>query len=192
MISSTPVIQQVSVPRQVCGSQQVQVQRPNSGAGAALGAIAGGAIGAATGRGREGAAAAVVGAIGGAVIGNAVEGTPPLEERTVQNCVVQNVYENRTVAYNVVYEFAGKQYAVQMPSDPGPKIALQVMPAGSTFSGSANAPASPPAPVYAPAPVVITQQVEPYYYVRPYYPPPVMLEFGYGYWGWGHHHRDWR
>lgn len=39
-------------------------------------------------------------------------------------------YENRTVAYNVVYEYAGKQYAVQMPNDPGPSIQLQLTPVG--------------------------------------------------------------
>ena len=45
VISSTPVIQQVAVPRQVCNNQPMVVQQPNSGAGAVLGAIAGGLLG---------------------------------------------------------------------------------------------------------------------------------------------------
>ena len=34
VISSTPVIQQVGVPRQVCNTEQIVVQQPKSGAGA--------------------------------------------------------------------------------------------------------------------------------------------------------------
>ena len=43
VISSVAVIQQVAVPRQVCSTQQVMVEHPRSGAGALLGAVAGGA-----------------------------------------------------------------------------------------------------------------------------------------------------
>ena len=45
VISTTPVMQQVGVPRQVCTTEQVAVQAPKSGTGALIGAIAGGAIG---------------------------------------------------------------------------------------------------------------------------------------------------
>jgi uncharacterized protein YcfJ len=38
VISSTPVVQQVAVPRQVCSNQPVITQAPNSGAGALMGA----------------------------------------------------------------------------------------------------------------------------------------------------------
>ena len=41
-------------------------------------------------------------------------------------CSTQTIYENRTVGYSVVYEYAGKQYTVQMPQDPGPTLRLQV------------------------------------------------------------------
>ena len=50
VISSTPVVQQMAVPRQVCTTEQVGWQQPNSGAGALIGAIAGGGIGRPTGR----------------------------------------------------------------------------------------------------------------------------------------------
>ena len=41
-------------------------------------------------------------------------------------CSTQTIYENRTVAYNVIYEYAGKQYSVQLPQNPGPTLRLGV------------------------------------------------------------------
>ena len=73
VISSTPVTQQVGVPRQVCTTEQVAVQAPKSGAGALIGAIAGGAIGNAVGSGSGRAAATMLGVIGGSVVGDRVE-----------------------------------------------------------------------------------------------------------------------
>ena len=140
VISSTPMYQQVAVPRQVCSTQQV-VQQPNkSGAGALMGAIAGGAVGNSMGKGSGNAAATALGIFGGAVLGEKIEGSPSPEVRNVQTCTNQLFYENRTTGYNVVYEFNGKQYTVVMPSDPGPTVRLQVTP-------------MPPAPTVA-APIV--------------------------------------
>ncbi|HEY9208671.1 MAG TPA: hypothetical protein VIP31_06470, partial [Acidovorax sp.] len=45
VLSATPVVQQVGAPRQVCGNETVYSGSRNSGAGALLGAIAGGAAG---------------------------------------------------------------------------------------------------------------------------------------------------
>ena len=110
VISSTPIIQQVAVPRQVCNNQQVVTEGQKSGAGAAMGAIAGGAIGNSMGQGSGRAAATMLGLFGGAILGDKVEGGGTPEVRSVQSCSQQMFYENRTMAYNVVYEFAGKQY----------------------------------------------------------------------------------
>lgn len=128
VISSTPIIQQVAVPRQVCSTDQVVVPSQKSGAGAAMGAIAGGAVGNSIGQGSGRAAATMLGIFGGAILGDKIEGPGQAEVRNVQNCSQQMFYENRTMAYNVVYEFAGKQYTVQMPNDPGPTVRLQVTP----------------------------------------------------------------
>ncbi len=174
VISSTPVVQQVGVPRQVCSTEQVAVQPPKSGAGAVVGALVGGVVGGAMSPGRGQAAAAVVGAVGGALVGDKLEGTPTAELRDVQRCGTQTVFENRTVGYNVVYEFGGKQYSVQMPQDPGPTIQLQVSPAGLSSAQPAAA-----QPVYVqPATVVVAPPVYRTYYPAPYY-PPVSLEFGF-------------
>ena len=185
VISSMPVVQQVGVPRQVCSTEQLAVQPPKSGAGAAIGAITGGAIGNALGNGPGQAAATVLGIVGGAVVGDRVEGTPPAQIQNVQHCATQTFYENQTVGYNVQYEFAGKQYSVQLPQDPGPTIRLQVTPVGAVSQGNAVAASGPVEYTQVPSTVVVPAR--PIYYAQPYYPP---LSFGFGveYWGRRHWH----
>ena len=192
VLSSTPVVQQVAVPRQVCSNEQISYQGPNSGAGALIGAIAGGALGNATGgRGAGRAAATAIGMVGGAVLGDRLEGPAPERTEIVQRCGAQNFYENRTVGYNVVYEFGGRQYAVQMPNDPGPTLSLQVTPVG------VGAPSAPPpvAAVYPqqvyvqPSNLVVMPPIYQGYYSRPYY-PSIGIEFDYVFGDRGRRH--WR
>ncbi|MCW5649158.1 MAG: glycine zipper 2TM domain-containing protein [Ramlibacter sp.] len=196
VISSTPVIQQVAVPRQVCSNQPVAVPQQKSGAGAAIGAIAGGAMGNAIGNGSGRAAATILGVFGGAILGDRIEGAPPSQVQNVQQCSTQTFYENRTVAYNVVYEYAGKQYSVQMPNDPGPYVKLQITPVSSAVP-LADAPPAVVASA-APAPGAVIQQgvvvvpaPSPVVYARPYYQPyypPVSFSVDLGYYrGYGHH-----
>ena len=200
VLSSTPVVQQVTVPRQVCSNEQISYQGPKSGAGAVLGAIAGGAVGNAVGgRGGSGqAAATAIGIMGGAILGDNIERPGPERVENVQRCAVQNFFENRTVGYNVVYEFGGRQYSVQMPNDPGPTIAVQVSPVGSTPVYQA-----PVAQVQVQAATTTYVAVEPprrYYapYYAPHYAPyypPLIVPFGFyrrghGYERW-HEHRRW-
>jgi uncharacterized protein YcfJ len=146
VISTVPIIQQVAVPRQVCSQQQVTTQPHKSGAGAIMGAIAGGTVGHAIGRDGLGTA---IGMFGGAILGDKIEGAPAPEVKNVQTCNTQNFYENRTVAYNVTYEFAGKQYNVQMPQDPGPTVRLQITPMVSS-NQTYNYPPQPPATAVPP------------------------------------------
>lgn len=139
VISSTPVVQQVVVPRQVCQEQTVTVPGQKSGAGALIGGIAGGAMGNAVGNGSGRALATVIGLVGGAMVGNNIEGSSQPSTQVVQQCSTQNFFENRTVAYNVVYEYAGRQYSTQMQQDPGRFVRLSVTPVGGM--------ALPPPPV---------------------------------------------
>lgn len=199
VISATPIIQQVGVPRQVCTAEQVALQQPKSGAGALMGAIAGGAMGNAVGGGSGKAAATMIGIIGGAALGDSVEGLPGAQLRTVQRCTTRNFFENRPVAYNVVYEFGGKQYSVQMPNEPAPTLQLQVTPV-NTISQMA-----PPLrtvtyaqPVYQQQPYVASEpQVyytyPGYYYSQTNYVPMAAL-MGAGIWfgSQGHGYRHWR
>jgi uncharacterized protein YcfJ len=216
VISSTPVVSQVAVPRQVCSQQQVQVQGQKSGGGALMGAVAGGAIGNSLGGGEGKAIATFIGLIGGAMLGDRIEGGGAPQTQNVQNCTTQSFYENRTTAYNVVYDFNGRQYSVQMPQDPGPTVRLQVTPVGGTAlpqPGNLTELQQDGVPVYSqqnpvysqPAPPqVVTQVVQPPVYVavpppvyptvvytRPYYPPVgVSLNFGWSNWNGqrGHGH----
>jgi uncharacterized protein YcfJ len=160
VISSTPAVQQVGVPRQVCTQQQAAVNAPKSGAGALMGAIAGGGLGNAVGQGGGKALATLAGVMGGAILGNNIEG-PNTQVQTVQQCSTQTFYENRTMGYNVVYEYGGKQYNVQMPNEPGPTIQLQVSPVGANNNNNSNSGYSntyPSAPPYEQQPVSAVQQ----------------------------------
>jgi uncharacterized protein YcfJ len=165
VLSSTAVMQQVAVPRQVCTNQQVVQQTQPSGAGAAMGAIAGGAVGNAIGDGSGRAIATVIGIVGGAVLGNKIEGTRD-EVRNVQQCTTQTTYENRVLHYDVIYEYDGKRYSVKMPNDPGQFVRLQLNPVGTIpaapsssstiiYSPISSAPAMAPVIPVAAAPLYV-------------------------------------
>ncbi len=210
VISSVPVIQQVAVPRQVCTNQQVAVEQPRSGAGALLGAVAGGAAGNAIGDGSGRAAATLIGIVGGAMLGNRIEGPAGTRMQDQTVCTTQTVYENRTAGYNVTYEYAGRQYQVQLPQDPGPTLRVQVTPVAP--APAAVAPAMPPtqvlqgpdfgpAVVYstgpAPAPVVVHRAVTVQPAVVQVYATHGIYgtrwDYGYGYHrGRPHPHSHWR
>ena len=204
VISSTPVVQQVAVPRQVCTNQPVITQSPNSGAGALMGALAGGAAGNAIGNGGGRAVATVIGLVGGAMVGDRIEGNNQ-QVQNMQQCTTQTYYENRPSHYNVVYEYQGTQYTTQMANDPGQYVRLQVTPVGAMAPAPQTFQSAPqpqtyvqpaPSPVYV-QPAVVAPVVYPAYpayyapaYYRPYYPPiGLSLNFGYSR-GYGHHH--WR
>jgi uncharacterized protein YcfJ len=191
VVSSIPVIQQVAVPRQVCTTQQVAVEQPRSGAGALLGAVAGGAAGNAIGDGSGRAAATVIGIVGGAILGNKIEGSPGTRMQDQTVCTTQTFYENRTSGYQVTYEYAGRQYQVQLPQDPGPTLRVQVTP----MPAAAPVPAAPAvqimqAPDYGPA-VVYATGPAPVHRVVVAPPPVVQVYATYGLYGstWRPGHR---
>ena len=197
VISATPVTTSVNVPRRVCSDDRQFVQPQASGAGAVIGAIAGGLLGNAVGgHGGARAAATGVGAVAGAAVGNSVEmnGYPPTEV-PVRRCQTVSGYENRTVGYDVVYEYAGQRYTTRMDHDPGREIAIDVRPTGAAQPDRR-------APVYAESNPPVYEEAAPVYYraAPAYYAPPpayyiapaIGVGIGLGYWGghWGHRH--WR
>lgn len=189
VISRTAVYQHAAVPRQTCVQNAPQAPTQTSGGGAIIGAIAGGVIGSQLGGRDSQGLATMAGVIGGAVLGNKVEsqGNPPPPQTT---CTTHTVYENRLIGYNVVYEYAGKQYNVQLPQDPGPTIPLQVTPMSAPQS---EVPAAIIVSTLPPATVVTEPRVV--YMPTPVYRsyPPVYTHVNLG-WGWGggHRHRHWR
>jgi uncharacterized protein YcfJ len=208
VLSSTAIISQVSVPRQVCAQEVVQVQNTTpatkSGAGALMGGIAGGAMGNAIGNGNGRAAATLIGLFGGAILGDRIEGGSPTAQtsttqQTVNRCSTQNFIENRTSGYQVVYEYAGKQYSVQLPQDPGPTIQLQIAPVQQVLPAAQAAPGQPRVISQSsqPEPVVVTQaqpevietvitsgsQYQPFLTAPA---PVVVFSAGHGYRSYGH------
>jgi uncharacterized protein YcfJ len=182
VISATPIVQHVMAPHQVCYDEQVAVQRPPSGAGAVFGAIAGGVVGHALGSGAGQAAATALGAAGGAVVGNAVEASgQPTQVLPTRRCVTQNAYEDRITAYNVVYEYAGRQYTAQMRQDPGPYVQVQLQAVGALAPPAHAAPALLPAPVYVERTAYEGVPPEPAYASYPAYPPYAVPGPGYYY-----------
>jgi uncharacterized protein YcfJ len=190
VISSTPVVKQFYAPQQVCSNTPVAVAEPKTGAGAAVGAVAGGVIGNSLGSGAGRAASTALGMVGGAIVGNSLE-TPKVDVQNVSTCSTQNTLQSTTV-YQVVYEYAGKQYSAEMASDPGKFLTVQLNPVAQ---GQVPPPGSAPqaAPVagaptiastmVAPAPVP-AYVAAPYPYAYPYaypygYVPPVAIGFGF-------------
>ncbi|MES2511434.1 MAG: glycine zipper 2TM domain-containing protein [Pseudomonadota bacterium] len=211
VISSTPVVQQVAVPRQICNNQPMVVESPRSGGGAVLGAIAGGAVGNAIGNGGGRALATAIGLVGGAMVGDRIEGGNP-QVQNVQQCGTQTFYENRASHYNVVYEYQGTQYNTQMATDPGQYVRLQVTPVGAINSAPQPGFAQQPQALVQPAPqgyiqqgtyvqpavaAPVIYQAAPVYYPQPYYSrpyyapyyPPVGLSLNFGY---SRGYRHWR
>jgi len=194
VLSATPILQQVSTPRQVCSIERVLVGGQKSGGAAAVGALVGGVVGNALAGGRDRAAATVLGVVGGALVGDRFEPNPPAALQDIQRCTIQQQVEHRVAAYTVVYEFGGRQYSVQMPNDPGPTIALRLLPADAPLAMAAPpvetiSYIAPPVTMNAP-PLIVYQQ--PLY--RSYAPSTnLILRLGEGGDGWGHHrHREWR
>lgn len=202
VLSSTPVIQQVAVPRTYCNQPTYVAPPPTSGAGGLMGAIAGGAIGSTIGHGTGTAAAVLIGTVGGAILGNNIEagGARP---QVAQVCGSETTYENRTVGYHVTYEYGGREFSAQLPYDPGPTIQLQVTPVSSGAPAQmpqlASGPvvSAPPVIVQAPQPIVYQPYAAypaypayPYAYpaYRPYFPVGISLGFHVG----GHRHRHHR
>jgi uncharacterized protein YcfJ len=154
VISRTPVLEQVLVPREACRNEATTVQPPKSGAGALVGAIAGGVLGHQVGDGSGRVIATTVGAVGGAVIGNRLEPAPATRVITTQRCVTEQVIENRIAAYDVVYEWGGKQYRTQLDYDPGESLALEISPLRSaTVPPAASTSVVPPTVV---TPIVVS------------------------------------
>lgn len=196
VISVTPIVQQVIVPRRICNDEPVAVQRQPSGAGALIGAIAGGAMGNAIGAGSGRAAATAIGLIGGAAVGNSIEAGGQTQVQNMRRCTTENAYEDRSGGYSVVYEYGGRQYTTQMRQDPGRYVQVQVQaapegelaprPYAPPARSRSGPPSSRPAPVYIERPVYQGYEVyaEPVYQSYPA-PAPVYYEPGYPQFGTG-------
>jgi len=184
VVSSTPVVASVPVVQRQCADEPVAQPQRSGGAGALLGAVVGAAIGNTFGAGSGRAAATGLGMIAGAALGNAADTEASAPAATAQRCRDLTRYEQRTVGYDVVYDYQGVRRSVRLAQDPGDRIALdiQVVPAGA--QAPARRPVAPPAPVYRspadlpyddeapPPPPRVVYAPQPVTYAAP---PPVYL-----------------
>ena len=84
------------------------------------------------------------------------------------------------MGYDVVYEYAGRQYTTRTQNDPGRWIPVNVQPAGQTYSTQPDPYAAQG--VYSqPGVVTSTYPVQPVYQAPPTYvtPPVTVIEYGY-------------
>jgi hypothetical protein len=150
----------------------------------------------------------MIGVMGGAIVGNNVEG-PKTQTQNVQQCSTVTTYENRTMHYDVVYEYADKRYNIQMANDPGAFVRLQVSPIGilppasrspQSYQQYQTEPAtvivSRPTVYVQPATVQVYQAPQVRYYPAPYYNPiGISLNLDYSRGGnrnRNHSHSHWR
>lgn len=202
VLSTVPVVQQVAVPQQFCEDVQVDSGQRSNGTGALIGALIGGVAGHSMGRngahysprgyghrgyghrgyvqGPSRGAATVVGAIAGGLIGNVIENsTRQPAYDTVRQCSNETVYENRTVAYDVSYVYAGQRYHTRLDYDPGAWMPVEGQPRDQDSAPyDARNPTHfvGPSGAYQPAPagVVVTDSFS---YAQP--ASPMALDGGY-------------
>jgi uncharacterized protein YcfJ len=98
------------------------------GAGAAVGAVAGGVLGHQVGSGRGNDAATIGGALLGGLIGNRVENDRREDRATadfdLNNCRTVALGDNSLQGYDVRYAYNGQEYTARMASDPGRRLVL--------------------------------------------------------------------
>lgn len=141
VVRVTPRVEQVAVSREVCpvaprsapvAVAPAPVAETNVG-GAILGTVVGGVIGSRFGGGDGRLAATAVGAGIGAVVGaNSTLGQSAPAPNVIQPyaptgpCRVETFYEPQQRGFEVVYEYAGREYATVMPYDPGRRLRVNV------------------------------------------------------------------
>jgi uncharacterized protein YcfJ len=126
VVSSVPIREASSVPRQECWTETVDGSGANRAAGAVIGGIAGGLIGHQIGSGSGNTAATIAGTIGGAAVGNEVARRNDRGERVVERCRQVEGYAERVVGYDVVYRFQGREFTTRLPYDPGASLPVSV------------------------------------------------------------------
>lgn len=150
VVSVLPIHERIPVSREECwndrqrGYEERRVVRRDTGApigaGTVLGAVVGGVIGHQMGgsdRARD--AATVGGAVVGGIVGNQIErdGAPSSRERVVEvervpvernveRCRTVQETREATIGYDVVYEYAGREFTTRLDRDPGRNLRVRV------------------------------------------------------------------
>ncbi len=164
VISSTPIYERVSEPKQECWNETVSstgavsrstpVEERSIG-GALIGGVLGGVVGNQIGQGHGNTAATAAGAIAGAIIGDRVANqnaaqtqqiTQLPQMREERHCRQVENYRDVIRGYNVTYHYNEKDVTTRMLSQPGDtvRVGISVLPS--------PVPPPAPAPSYYPPP----------------------------------------
>lgn len=153
VISSTPIYERVSEPRQECwnetvGSTESVTRAAPAGersiGGALLGGVVGGVMGNQVGQGHGNTAATAAGAIAGAIIGDRMANpsnqqaqqtsqTPQIRQE--QHCRQVENFREVIRGYNVTYRYKGQDVATRLPYQPGDTVRVGISVMGDDNSG---------------------------------------------------------
>ncbi len=190
VLSAKQVVETVGIPRQVCSTEPMLLDVAPTGGGALAGAVVGGLAGNSIGGGGGQVIATMLGFLAGSVVGDRIEASRAPQLFDVEHCSVQNFTENRTVGWDVEYEYAGRPYAARLPNDPGATVPLEITAAGAAPVATAPLPVHPWPEGAAPYPATAYPGVPypavgyPVYGPRPaYVGPPVSIGLGFTYFG---------
>ena len=144
VISSSPVYERVSEPKQECWTETVSstgtitksvpVEEHSIG-GALLGGVIGGVVGSQIGQGNGSTVATGAGAIAGAIIGDRVasqnasqqvQTTQVPQTREERHCRQMENYREVIRGYNVTYRYSGRDVTTRLPYQPGDTVQVSV------------------------------------------------------------------
>jgi uncharacterized protein YcfJ len=160
VISSTPIIERVTEPRQECVPVAAAPQEHGL-VGPIIGGVAGAILGNQVGRGNGRTAATAAGAVAGTIVGDRVGNAPAAP---AQQCRTVETTREVVRGYTVVYRYYNRDITTTMPYNPGSTVRVGVSVLDNAPVAGAPAPTMArahgrrvpaPAPVYeaAPAPV---------------------------------------
>ena len=130
VVSAMPIYERFNDPKRDCWletttPQAAATQGDRSPAGAIIGGLAGGILGHQVGKGSGKDVATALGAITGAIVGDRMQSNPGATQ-TVERCRVTDNWTQRLTGYSVTYRYAGREFSVVLPNDPGRSLRVNV------------------------------------------------------------------
>lgn len=143
VISSTPIYERISEPKQECWNETITTPGYTSGTapveerslgGAIVGGVVGGVIGHQVGKGSGNTAATVAGTIAGAIIGDRVANQPGTQapasqapqSRQERHCRQVESFRDVIRGYNVTYRYKGQDVTTKLPYEPGNTVRVGI------------------------------------------------------------------
>lgn len=155
VVSSTPVYERVSEPKQECWNETVSstgsvtrsapVEERSIG-GALLGGLIGGVVGSQIGQGNGSTIATGAGAVAGAIIGDRVANkdaqpqtaaTQVPQTRDEKHCRQVENFRDVIRGYNVIYHYSGRDISTRMSTQPGETVQVGIGVLGDASAGDA-------------------------------------------------------